>query len=125
MGVNRIGRWLAILAIVLQSAWPLIAAAKPRAVALVPLCTVDGVTHYVEVPTGKAPLEESANAHHKHCSFCFLGMGGLLPSHVDVSSEPVASTDRVVLVAEDSPRSAVAAILGARAPPFFPEVFHG
>src|SRR3989454_11978960 len=64
------------LAIALQAAWPLLAAAKPRAVALVPVCTVDGVTHYLEVPTGKTPLDDSAT-HHDHCSFCTLGASGL------------------------------------------------
>lgn len=125
MDVRRPGTWLAILAIALQAAWPLIAAAKPRSIALVPVCTVEGVTHYLEIPTGKTPLEESANAHHQHCSFCFLGMGGLLPSHIDVRLEKVASGDRVAPPADDSPRSAEHVILGARAPPLFPEVFYG
>ena len=56
MRVRRLGTWLAILAITLQAAWPVLANAKPSGVTLVPLCTVDGVTHYLEVPTGKAPF---------------------------------------------------------------------
>jgi len=125
MGVRRLGNWLAILAITLNAAWPLIASAKPKSVHLVPLCTVEGVTHYIEVPGGTTPLDQSANTHHDHCAFCFLGMGGLLPSHVDVSREPAASADRAVLAVEDSPRSAVLIVLGARAPPFSPVVIDG
>ena len=71
MRVRKLGTWLAILAIALQGAWPLLAAATPRAVALVPLCTVDGVTHYIEVPTGKTPVGQPA--HGDHCSLCFVG----------------------------------------------------
>jgi len=51
----------------LQALWPLIAQAKPAT--LVPVCTVGGVTHYVEVPTGGTP----ADSQHEHCSFCFTG----------------------------------------------------
>jgi len=122
MGVRRLGNWLAILAIALNAAWPLIASAKPKSVHLVPLCTVEGVTHYIEVPGGTTPLDQSANTHHDHCSFCSLGMGGLLPAHVDVSLVPASGADRAVSVVEDSPRSAPLLILGARAPPFSPVV---
>lgn len=71
--MRRFGSWLAILAITLQAAWPLLANAKPRSVTLVPLCTVDGVTHYLELPASETPLEKSSRTHHEHCSFCFLG----------------------------------------------------
>src|SRR5579859_326066 len=117
MDVRRLGIWLATLAIALHAAWPLIANAKPKSVHLVPLCTVEGVTHYLEVPGGTTPLDESANTHHDHCAFCFLGMGGLLPSHVDVSIARPVSDDGVVPVVDESPRSAPLLILGARAPP--------
>ena len=122
MDVRRLGHWLAILAIALQAAWPLIAAAKPRSVELVPICTVEGITHYVEVPTGKSPVD---GVHGQHCAFCTLGVGALLPSHADVRGEKAASEDRVALPVHDSPRSAELIVLGARAPPSFPEVLHG
>src|SRR2546421_8419179 len=100
MGVRRLGNWLAILAIALNAAWPLIASAKPKSVHLVPLCTVEGVTHYLEVPGGTTP-------HHDHCSFCFLGMGGLLSSHADVSLPATTNGDRVAVSEQDSPASPV------------------
>ena len=73
MHPRRLCPWLAILAITLQAAWPLLVNAKPRSVALVPLCTVDGVTHYLEVPTG----DDSTAAQHQHCGFCALGAAGI------------------------------------------------
>src|SRR5260221_13103983 len=75
MVMKRIGAWLAIFAIALQAALPLIASAQPRSVALVPLCTVDGVTHYVEVPTGKTPAGPPAG-HGGPCPLCFGGDKG-------------------------------------------------
>ena len=79
MQVRRLGTWLAVIAIALQAMWPLIAAAKPRSVTLVPACTVDGVTHYLEIPTGKSPIDESTS-HGEHCPYCFFGERFSLPS---------------------------------------------
>jgi hypothetical protein len=76
--MKRLGTWLGIVALALQLAWPLIAGARPASVALVPLCTVDGVTHYLEVPTGKTPLEQSSAHHGDHCPLCYLGHAAAL-----------------------------------------------
>ena len=122
MGVRRLGRWLAIVAIALHAAWPLIANARPKSVHLVPLCTVEGVTHYIELPGGKSPLDESANTHREHCSFCFLGVGGLLASHVEAPVAPVSVTERIELDFERSHPTAVPIVHGARAPPSSPVV---
>jgi len=83
MVMKRIGAWLAIFAIALQAALPLIASAQPRSVALVPLCTVDGVTHYVEVPTGKTPAGPPAG-HGGHCALCFVGDKVGLPTQPEL-----------------------------------------
>src|SRR3989454_7905961 len=104
------------LAIALQAAWPLLAAAKPRAVALVPVCTVDGVTHYLEVPTGKTPLDDSAT-HHDHCSFCTLGASGLLASHPDLPLCLDKAAERIAPSVEHSHSRAALLVHGARAPP--------
>src|SRR5690242_848823 len=88
--MRKLGTWLGIAAIALQVALPLVAGSLPRSVALVPLCTVDGVTHYVEVPTGKSPVDESSA--HGHCPLCCGGhaaaplgdartLAGLEPAH--------------------------------------------
>lgn len=68
--MRKLGTWLGVAAIALQVALPLLAGALPRSVALVPLCTVDGVTHYVEVPTGKGLPD---TVHGNHCALCCIG----------------------------------------------------
>ena len=119
MRVRKLGTWLAILAITLQAAWPLLAAAKPRSVALVPLCTVDGVTHYLEVPAGKTPLDESAKTHGgDHCAFCFLGAAGAVSSHVDFELALDVRGQRIAPSADLSRLSQDRNLHRARAPPF-------
>src|SRR3981081_2281638 len=73
MRPNRIAIWLAVLAMALNTLWPLLAQAKPRSVTLAPVCTVQGVTHYVELPGGHSPLEQKSSAQHEHCSYCSFG----------------------------------------------------
>ena len=116
------GAWLAALAIALHAFWPLIANAQPKSVALVPVCTVEGVTHYLEIPGGKSPLDESSSAHHEHCSFCFLGERLALPGHSHVppvesaaaSAAPVG--EEIVFIPQQF------SSIAARAPPGSPLV---
>jgi len=71
---SPVAAYVAILAIALQALWPLLAQAKPKNVVLVPVCTVQGVTHYIELPSGNgAPIEQHAASQHDHCSFCSFG----------------------------------------------------
>ena len=76
--------WLANLGIALQALWPLISQARPEVPGhLVPLCTVDGVTHYLELPGGKPPGEERSATYHEHCKLCVFGverLGALPPA---------------------------------------------
>jgi len=123
--VRRLGHWLAILAIALHAAWPLLANARPKSVHLVPLCTVEGITHYLEIPGGNNPLDDSANAHHDHCAFCFLGAGAaLLSSHVELRLPFAAASEQVALGAECSPIGTALIVHGARAPPLSFVVTH-
>lgn len=114
MGVKRLGHWLAVLAIALQAAWPLIAAATLRSVELVPVCTVEGVTHYVEIPTGKSPVD---GVHGQHCVFCTLGVGVALASQPDAFWFPDATTIPILSGIEISHPRPVLLVHGARAPP--------
>jgi hypothetical protein len=116
--VFRTGAWLAALAIALHAFWPLIANAKPKSVNLVPICTVEGITHYLELPGGNSPLDQSATAHHDHCAFCFLGVGGLLPSHTDFSFFPGAAAEPIASGSEGVSSRTALRLHGARAPPF-------
>src|SRR4051812_1543375 len=123
--MNRRGRtiwaYLACLAMALQALWPLIAQAKPRSVTLVPVCTVQGVTHYIEMPGGASPLEQKSSAQHEHCSYCsFGGERAILPS-VDANvvaagiSRPCGiSIDEAVFL-----KNTDFAAGRPRAPPFF------
>ena len=78
----NIAAYLAVLAMALQALWPLLGQARPSTL-LVPVCTVDGVTHYIELPAGKTPAEQSS-VHHEHCTFCSFGGERLaLPSFAD------------------------------------------
>jgi Protein of unknown function (DUF2946) len=64
--------WIAAFAMALHALWPLVAQAKPaQAPHLVALCTVDGTTHYVELPAGGAPAGEQSPA--QHCKLCTFG----------------------------------------------------
>jgi hypothetical protein len=83
MLTRKLCAWLGMAAIALQIAWPLVAGAKPSLATLVPLCTVDGVTHYVEVPTGKDPSEQPWSQG-DHCPLCFLGHATGLRAHAAV-----------------------------------------
>ncbi len=85
---NRLATLLAALAMALQAFWPLLAEARPRiAGELVPVCTVEGVTHYLELPAGKSPLEERSASHGEHCKLCVFGAGkALVVSSPDFSA---------------------------------------
>ena len=71
---RRLAALAAVLAISLQALWPLIAQAQPRVAGeLVPVCTVNGITHYIELPASKTPLEEGSASHGEHCQLCVFG----------------------------------------------------
>jgi len=79
-GVRRLALFLATLAIGLQALWPLLAQAKPRSAIQVPVCTVEGVTHYIELPAGETPLEQRSSTNHEHCGFCTLTADRVAPA---------------------------------------------
>ena len=71
---NRHVAWIAACAVLLQALWPLLSHARPKDPSLlVPICTIDGVTHFLEIKTGKTPLEERSSSHGEHCKLCVFG----------------------------------------------------
>lgn len=74
---RRMAALAAMLAIALQALWPLLAQARPAELSLLaPLCTIDGVTHYLEIKAGKStPLDERSAQHGEHCKLCVFGDG--------------------------------------------------
>jgi hypothetical protein len=75
--VKRFAALAAMLAITLQALWPLLSHARPNDPSLlVPVCTVDGITHYLEIKYGRTtPLDERTASHGEHCKLCVLGDG--------------------------------------------------
>jgi len=107
----RCAAWVAALAMALHAFWPLIAQARPAS--LVPVCSVSGVTHYVEVPGAPAPADS------QHCEFCFTGVA--LPVADSVHADetpPFISAPSVSFF----PRSFTVVAADARAPPVLPVV---
>ena len=71
---NRVAALLAMFAMALSALWPLVSQAKPRVPgAQVPVCTIEGITHYVELPATETPVEQRSSAHHDHCKMCVFG----------------------------------------------------
>ncbi|HLX81808.1 MAG TPA: DUF2946 family protein [Burkholderiales bacterium] len=93
---NRLAAFLAVLALALQAFWPLLAQARPRiAGILVPVCTVEGTTHYLELPAGKSPLDERSASHGEHCKLCVFGGGKLVSAaSFDVSAFLAGNADQ-------------------------------
>ncbi|MEA3195045.1 MAG: hypothetical protein QOD26_3378 [Betaproteobacteria bacterium] len=110
--MKKFTTWLAITAMALNALWPLIAQARPAT--LVPVCTVSGVTHYIEIPGGTTPVDS-----HEHCAFCFAGAAlpaTQVPQGVDAHS--FGSPKAVSF----SPRGFMLVSADARAPPVLPVV---
>ena len=115
----RAAAWLAMLAMALQGFWPLLAQAKPRGAELVPVCTVDGVTHFIELPPGKSPLEQQASSHHEHCGLCVFGSDrSACASHAAIPALPVDEPATRIVADLPAPRLGfVASSRYPRAPP--------
>ena len=117
---RRLAALAAVLAISLQALWPLIAQAQPRVAGeLVPVCTVNGITHYIELPAGKTPLEERSTSHGDHCKLCVFGSakaGAVLPLSFAFLF-PEFSFERVESKALLAPQSRPLVSERSRAPP--------
>lgn len=109
--MRRIGTWLAIVALALQALWPLLAQAKPRSVTLVPLCTVAGETHYVEVETGGGG---PASAHEEHCKLCAPGAGLAVSSFFSME---LSGVDETFVEPRGIEKAATVLIRHSRGPP--------
>src|SRR6185369_12953020 len=117
---NRFAALLAIFAIAMQALWPLIAQAKPVVPGeRVPVCTIEGITHYIELPAPDSAVEKSSAAHHEHCKMCVFGAEriAVLPVAaplITLAQDPQQSLDSLCAVSSPSPLHRPAL---ARAPP--------
>ena len=113
--------WLAILLVGLNALWPLIAQARPKAPGiLVPVCTIEGITHYAELPAPKAPLEQRSDASHEHCKICLFGLEraslpSAAPQVAAAADRDIATLPAAVAAADSSFHS----LARPRAPPAF------
>jgi hypothetical protein len=85
---NRSIAWIAAFAVLLQALWPLLSHARPNDLSLpITLCSVNGVTHSLEIKVGKTtPLDKRAASHGEHCKLCVFGDGkGVALVVVDLS----------------------------------------
>ena len=114
MRARSVASWLAILAMALNALWPLLSQAKPRSVTLVPVCTVGGETHYLELPAGKTPLEQKTGTQGEHCSYCTLSA---LPAPLVFSSSEKHASARPVSVHADLAEAPAFLSGRPRAPP--------
>lgn len=96
--------WIAAFAVLLQALWPLLSHARPKdASLLVPVCTVDGVTHFLEIKTGKTPLEERRSSHGEHCKLCVFGGDKVAAVVAPVSVALISGTSQAVPLAKFVP----------------------
>jgi hypothetical protein len=68
-GLRRLAALAAAFGIALQALWPAIAQARPSDSVSVPICSVDGTRHEIELPLGKTQDDGS-----QHCKLCVLGL---------------------------------------------------
>jgi len=70
---NRLTAMLAVLAMVMQGFWPLLAQAQASDASLYGvICSVDGAKS-VELPGSPLPADGGAGKHQKHCALCVAG----------------------------------------------------
>jgi len=115
---RRAATWLALAAMVLNAAWPLLANAKPVAPALPSeICSASGLNH----AAGGAPAAPEKGLHASHCTLCPFSAErcAAIPY---AAQPPLASVPVLVqvFVRRDAPRPAIA--LHPTAPPRAPPV---
>lgn len=118
---NSFAPLLAMLAMVLQLLWPFIAQARPTiAGERVPICTVAGVGHYVELPARNSPLDDRSANHDEHCKLCTFSADrhAVVPcAQLPVLITGAASTGVAASAQFSVPRPIPRALQQPRAPP--------
>jgi hypothetical protein len=110
-GMRRCAALAAAFGIALQALWPVIAQARPADSISVPICSIDGTRHEIELPIGKT--QDGS----EHCKLCVLG-----PDKVVVSAELSFSSgngeaERHVKAEKPNPKSSAVFLARTRAPP--------
>jgi hypothetical protein len=117
---HRAAAYFAVLALAIQAFAPVLAQLQARSTVLVPLCSVDGVTHYVEVPLGADPLKQRTPGGHEHCSLCTVGvdrLAFLAPFGARLLAVPDAAGNRPPSLSANAPESPALTFARPRGPP--------
>jgi hypothetical protein len=115
--VRRFAALAAAFGIALQALWPLVAQARPRDAISVPICSVDGVSHSIEL----APGNQQTEKRYEHCKLCVLGADRpLLSSSASLllCRSPDGKQERIVEASVPHPDLSAASLARPRAPPF-------
>jgi len=110
--------WIAVLAVMLQAPWPLIAQARPGG-EKVAVCTIDGITHNIELPGVPTPLDKSSQHQGDHCKLCVFGSGKavLAPSKAAVFCGADTASPKAGSADASWPQSRFDTCARPRAPP--------
>jgi hypothetical protein len=114
---RRLRRFAALVAafgIALQALWPVIAQARPANSISVPLCSVDGARHEIELPLGNGQGDKGA----EHCKLCVLGTDKDLAAPATISFDlPLGEEEPIVVTARQSIPGSILSSAHPRAPP--------
>lgn len=109
--MRRCAALAAAFGIALQALWPAIAQARPRDTVSVPICSIDGTRHEIELPIGKT--QDGS----EHCKLCVLGLDNVFVS----SNLPFlfgnGKDGKYVEVATPNPKPCTVFFARPRAPP--------
>jgi hypothetical protein len=108
---GRVAALAAAFGIALQALWPVIAQARPSDSVSVPICSVDGSRHEIELPIGKT--QDGG----EHCKLCVLGPDALAVSSDSTFFSGNGKDETQVAVEKPNPKSSAVFLARPRAPP--------
>src|SRR6185503_13291980 len=82
----------------------------------------EGVTHSMELPGGRTPIEDSAAKHQEHCSYCSFGDRAALTPAACAPVLLESSVEQPLGAETAAPLAASNRLTDARAPPVSPLV---
>jgi hypothetical protein len=119
---KRFGTVFAMLAMAMQVLLPVVAQARPGiAGELVPVCSFQGTTHYIELPAENSGPGERSRTQAEHCKLCVFGTDrnvAVQPARMPLLFACAAVAYIAWPPESASPQSPLHALAQSRAPPF-------
>ena len=109
--IRRLAALAAAFGIVLQALWPAIAQARPADSISVPICSIDGTRHEIQLPVG------STTDGSEHCKLCVLGLDKLVVALDSQFSLGHRENEKCIAVEHQSYKPATDLLARPRAPP--------